>query len=63
MLHTTVIARHGLETFESMVANLNSDQTTYIKPTIDPDKEYKVGTLALLMVTDVLVHTKLLLLV
>lgn len=46
MLHTTVIARHGLETFESMVANLNSDQTTYIKPTIDPDKEYKgVGIL------------------
>ncbi|MDP2569531.1 nickel-dependent hydrogenase large subunit [Photobacterium damselae subsp. piscicida] len=41
MLQSVVIARHGLETFESMVANLNSNQTTYIKPTIDPNKEYK----------------------
>lgn len=41
MLHTLTISRHGLETFESMVTNLNSDQTTYIEPTIDPNKEYK----------------------
>ncbi|PSU20906.1 nickel-dependent hydrogenase large subunit [Photobacterium kishitanii] len=41
MLHTLAISRHGLETFESMVTNLNSDQTTYIEPTIDPKKEYK----------------------
>ncbi|MDP2544572.1 nickel-dependent hydrogenase large subunit [Photobacterium damselae subsp. piscicida] len=41
MLQSVVIARHGLETFESMVANLNSNQTTYIKPTINPNKEYK----------------------
>ncbi|PSU65660.1 nickel-dependent hydrogenase large subunit [Photobacterium phosphoreum] len=41
MLHTLTISRHGLETFESMVTNLNSDQTTYIEPTIDPKKEYK----------------------
>ncbi|SMY33439.1 nickel-dependent hydrogenase large subunit [Photobacterium andalusiense] len=41
MLHTLTITRHGLETFESMVTNLNSDQTTYIEPTIDPNKEYK----------------------
>ncbi|SMY15719.1 nickel-dependent hydrogenase large subunit [Photobacterium aquimaris] len=41
MLHALTITRHGLETFESMVTNLNSDQTTYIEPTIDPNKEYK----------------------
>ncbi|WP_318511847.1 nickel-dependent hydrogenase large subunit [Photobacterium leiognathi] len=41
MLHTLIIARNGLTTFESMVNNLNSDQTTYVEPTIDPAKEYK----------------------
>ena len=41
MLHTLTISRYGLETFESMVHNLNSDHTTYIEPTIDPEKEYK----------------------
>ncbi|MGI2261006.1 nickel-dependent hydrogenase large subunit [Shewanella sp. GXUN23E] len=41
MLHCLVVMRHGNRTFDALVTNINSDESTYIQPTIDPDKEYK----------------------
>lgn len=41
MLHALVLSRHADQTFQSLLTNIQSDETTYIAPTIDPDKEYK----------------------
>ncbi|MCL1039202.1 nickel-dependent hydrogenase large subunit [Shewanella submarina] len=41
MLHCIVTMRHGNRTFDALVTNINSDDSTYIQPTIDADKEYK----------------------
>lgn len=41
MLHCLINARNCDRTFNALVKNINSDETTYIQPSIDPDKEYK----------------------
>ncbi|MGI2261010.1 nickel-dependent hydrogenase large subunit [Shewanella sp. GXUN23E] len=41
MLQCLVTSRNCIRTFDALVTNVNSDQSTYIQPTIDPDKEYK----------------------
>lgn len=41
MLHCLTVARNGLRTFDALVNNLNSDDSTYIEPVIDSSKEYK----------------------
>ncbi|WP_434361338.1 nickel-dependent hydrogenase large subunit [Parasalinivibrio latis] len=41
MLHTLVQARYGNRTFEALVANIQSDTSTYIAPNLNPEKEYK----------------------
>ena len=40
MLQTVIVAQEGLKTFDAMLVNLQSDETTYTKPEIDSTKEY-----------------------
>lgn len=40
MLQTVLVGQACLKTFDALVTNLNSDESTYIAPDIDPDKEY-----------------------
>ncbi|QSX28501.1 nickel-dependent hydrogenase large subunit [Shewanella cyperi] len=41
MLQTQLVAHEGLRTFDALLTNLVSDESTYAKPEIDPDKEYR----------------------
>ncbi|MEC4725371.1 nickel-dependent hydrogenase large subunit [Shewanella sp. D64] len=40
MLQTIIVAEQGLKTFDAMLINMQSDESTYTKPYMDPDKEY-----------------------
>ncbi|MGS0689190.1 nickel-dependent hydrogenase large subunit [Shewanella sp. 30m-9] len=40
MLQTVIVAQEGLKTFDAMLTNMLSDETTYVKPEIDSSKEY-----------------------
>lgn len=40
MLQTLIAAQEGLKTFDALITNIQSDETTYIKPDMDPKKEY-----------------------
>lgn len=40
MLQTVIVAEEGLKTFDALLTNLQSDESTYTKPEIDSDKEY-----------------------
>ncbi|MGS0693420.1 nickel-dependent hydrogenase large subunit [Shewanella sp. 0m-4] len=40
MLQTVIVAQEGLKTFDAMLTNMQSDETTYVKPEIDSSKEY-----------------------
>ncbi|SIR16770.1 [NiFe]-hydrogenase I apoprotein, large subunit [Shewanella morhuae] len=40
MLQTLIAAQQGLKTFDALITNIQSDETTYIKPDMDPNKEY-----------------------
>jgi quinone-reactive Ni/Fe-hydrogenase large subunit len=41
MLQVKAIAKHGLETFNTLIENLKVDETTYTSYKIDKNKEYK----------------------
>ena len=41
MLQTKLVSDNAIITFNSLIENLKSDQSTYTKFEIDPDKEYK----------------------
>ena len=41
MLQTVIVAEEGLKTFEAMLVNLQSDESTYVSPEIDPEREYE----------------------
>ncbi|MCE9789875.1 nickel-dependent hydrogenase large subunit [Shewanella chilikensis] len=40
MLQTSIVAKEGLRTFDALLTNIQSDDSTYIKPEIDSNKEY-----------------------
>ncbi|GIU51818.1 hydrogenase 2 large subunit [Shewanella sairae] len=40
MLQTVIVAEEGLKTFDAMLTNMQSDESTYVKPEIDSSKEY-----------------------
>jgi len=40
MLQTVIIAEEGLKIFDAMLVNMQSDETTYVKPEMDSNKEY-----------------------
>ncbi|MCC4831775.1 nickel-dependent hydrogenase large subunit [Shewanella sp. 10N.7] len=40
MLQTVIVAEEGLKTFDAMVINMQSDESTYVTPEIDSTKEY-----------------------
>lgn len=40
MLQTVIVAEQGLKTFDALINNLLVDEATYVKPEIDPSKEY-----------------------
>ncbi|WP_394129468.1 nickel-dependent hydrogenase large subunit [Shewanella maritima] len=40
MLQTVIVAEEGLKTFDAMLVNMQSDESTYVKPEIDSSKEY-----------------------
>ncbi|ABZ76821.1 nickel-dependent hydrogenase large subunit [Shewanella halifaxensis HAW-EB4] len=40
MLHTCIVADECLKTFDALITNIQSDESTYTKPEIDPNKEY-----------------------
>ncbi|MEZ9197751.1 nickel-dependent hydrogenase large subunit [Shewanella sp. 10N.286.54.B9] len=40
MLQTVIVAEEGLKTFDALLTNLQSDESTYTKPEIDSNKEY-----------------------
>ncbi|MGS0680713.1 nickel-dependent hydrogenase large subunit [Shewanella sp. 125m-7] len=40
MLQTVIVAQEGLKTFDAMLINMQSDETTYVKPEMDSSKEY-----------------------
>ena len=41
MLQTVIVAEEGLKTFDAMLVNMQSDEETFVKPEMDPNKEYK----------------------
>ncbi|GGI87126.1 nickel-dependent hydrogenase large subunit [Shewanella gelidii] len=41
MLQTVIVAEEGLKTFDAMLLNMQTDESTYVKPEIDSDKEYQ----------------------
>ncbi|USD36871.1 MULTISPECIES: nickel-dependent hydrogenase large subunit [Ferrimonas] len=41
LVQTMLVAENSLKTFDALVSNIVVDQSTYIEPNIDPDKEYK----------------------
>ena len=40
MLQTVLVGQASLRTFDALLTNLQSDETTYVAPDIDPNKEY-----------------------
>jgi len=40
MLQTVIVAEEGLKTFDAMIVNMQSDESTYVKPEMDSSKEY-----------------------
>ncbi len=40
MLQTIIVAEEGLKTFDAMLINMQSDESTYVTPEIDSTKEY-----------------------
>ncbi|MBW8184927.1 nickel-dependent hydrogenase large subunit [Shewanella nanhaiensis] len=40
MLQTLIVAEEGVKTFDAMLVNMQSDESTYTKPVMDSDKEY-----------------------
>lgn len=40
MLQTVIVAEESLKTFDALLTNMQSDESTYTKPEIDPNKEY-----------------------
>ncbi|MGL5048661.1 MAG: nickel-dependent hydrogenase large subunit, partial [Shewanella sp.] len=40
MLQTVIVAQEGLKTFDALLINIKSDETTFVKPHFDADKEY-----------------------
>ncbi|MCE9678899.1 nickel-dependent hydrogenase large subunit [Shewanella sp. AS1] len=40
MLQTIIVAEEGLKTFDALLTNIQSDESTYVKPEIDPNREY-----------------------
>ncbi|MCF1440034.1 MAG: nickel-dependent hydrogenase large subunit, partial [Shewanella sp.] len=41
MLQTMIVAKEGMRTFDALLTNIQVDESTYITPQIDPNKEYK----------------------
>jgi len=40
MLQTVIVAEEGLKTFDAMLVNMQSDESTYVKPVMDSNQEY-----------------------
>ncbi|MDO6618339.1 MULTISPECIES: nickel-dependent hydrogenase large subunit [unclassified Shewanella] len=40
MLQTVIVAEEGLKTFDAMLTNMQSDESTYVTPEIDSDRDY-----------------------
>ncbi|GIU53042.1 MULTISPECIES: nickel-dependent hydrogenase large subunit [Shewanella] len=40
MLQTVIVAEEGLKTFDAMLVNMQSDESTYVTPEIDSSKDY-----------------------
>ncbi|WP_153913742.1 nickel-dependent hydrogenase large subunit [Shewanella sp. TC10] len=40
MLQTVIVAEEGLKTFDAMLVNMMSDESTYVTPEIDSNKDY-----------------------
>ncbi|GIU42805.1 nickel-dependent hydrogenase large subunit [Shewanella algidipiscicola] len=40
MLQTLIVAEEGLKTFDALIQNIQVDESTYVKPEMDPDREY-----------------------
>ncbi|RTR28241.1 nickel-dependent hydrogenase large subunit [Shewanella atlantica] len=40
MLQTVIVAEEGLKTFDAMLVNMQSDESTYVKPEMDSSQEY-----------------------
>ncbi|MGZ9899408.1 nickel-dependent hydrogenase large subunit [Shewanella gaetbuli] len=40
MLQTVLVGQQSLRTFDALLTNMQSDESTYVTPHIDPDKEY-----------------------
>ncbi|MBE7215204.1 nickel-dependent hydrogenase large subunit [Shewanella benthica] len=40
MLQTVIVAEEGLKTFDAMLVNMQSDESTYVKPVMDSRQEY-----------------------
>ncbi|QIR15394.1 nickel-dependent hydrogenase large subunit [Shewanella aestuarii] len=40
MLQTVLVGQASLRTFDALLTNMQSDETTYVTPDIDPNKEY-----------------------
>lgn len=40
MLQTVIVAEEGLKTFDAMLVNMQSDESTYTKPEMDSSREY-----------------------
>ncbi|MGI2036555.1 nickel-dependent hydrogenase large subunit [Shewanella frigidimarina] len=41
MLQTVLVGQASLQTFDSLLINIQSDQSTYVKPEVDPDRVYE----------------------
>ncbi len=41
MLQTVIVAEEGLKTFDAMLLNMQTDEETFVKPVMDPNKEYQ----------------------
>ncbi|MGP1834386.1 nickel-dependent hydrogenase large subunit [Shewanella frigidimarina] len=41
MLQTVLVGQASLQTFNALLINIQSDQSTYVKPEIDPDRVYE----------------------
>ncbi|MGI2108810.1 nickel-dependent hydrogenase large subunit [Shewanella frigidimarina] len=41
MLQTVLVGQASLQTFDALLINIQSDQSTYVKPEIDPDRVYE----------------------
>ncbi|AZG73187.1 nickel-dependent hydrogenase large subunit [Shewanella livingstonensis] len=41
MLQTVLVGQASLQTFDALLVNIQSDESTYVKPEIDPDRVYE----------------------